>query len=691
MSHVQNGTPTRSPSKRKEIIDSLATASRIPILSPVKTPNGRAGLRSPEKRTNADLDKSARKKAHQTLYDKLMNDELDSDDFLDKQDRKLAENIIRSSRNEPANEDADADRNYGSDVELELDLTAVSKKGRRIKRRYSEKDFDDEHEVMSDSEVSEESLGDSDSESEDSASKQFSSLSKRLGAHTYKTRTQKDSNGKRRRIGSQGVAEKVKSIFHQDDELFDQDSAADFESPPPVVPNVPKKSFANLLISQYSDRTRVPIVSGINAKDNDRSRQPEKFEPLPVPDLDAEGHIRDDSYLEKYFNGKDPSRVNQERLLDEKVFSMEGPEGYFEQLHRRFRVNAKSLIAVAPHVSEREFDRAIHLSEKISENQKRKLFDLHKLLFNQWCFELSQSYNLMFYGVGSKLKVLNDFAENYFGGWWDDIFGGVPPRALVVNGYNPNVDFKAIALQVASVILPGEESIFPKHVSETVPFLVDQMERRRKSLPTGKILKPKLLMVVHNLDGEAFRTDKIQGLFAQLMSIPEIWVVSSIDHINAPLLWDSSKSKSMNLIWHDLTTYHTYSIETSFKDVLSMGKSKQYIGSLGAKFVLRSLTDNHRHLYKILLADQLSNMEDAASSKGLGLKGSVKFGVDLKSLYHQCLDEFIVSNEVTFRTFLKEYVDHKMCQLVKDSSGLEKTFIPFTFGEIHELQKREFD
>ncbi|KAG5419049.1 ORC2 [Candida metapsilosis] len=675
MSQSHIGTPTRSPSKRKELIDLSTSASRFPSLSPAKTPNGRAGLRSPEKRSVVDLDKSARKKAHHTLYDKLMNDELDSDDFLDKQDRALAESIIRSSRKET--NDEEVDRNYGSDVELELDLTTVTKKGRRIAKRAYEDDSEDE--FVSDSDISHDEMDD---EFEDPVIEEI----------PEKTTKKHAPNNKHKQTIRDVVAEKVKSIFHQDDELFDQGSPAEArKTPTPVAQKVAKKSFANLLISQYSDRTRVPIVSGLNVDTNATLHDKEKFEPLPVPKLDTQGHINDDSYLERYFNGRDPSKVNQERLLDEAVFSMEGPEGYFEQLHRRFRVSSKSLIAAAPRISQSDFDEAIQLSEKICQYQKDNLFSLHKQLYNQWCFELSQNYNLMFYGVGSKLKVLNDFVEDYFGSWWDAIFRGIPPRALVVNGFNPNVDFKAIALQIASVLLPEEESRFPKHVSETVPYLVDQMERQRESVPIGKILKPKLLLVVHNLDGEAFRTDKIQGLFAQLMSIPEIWVLSSIDHINAPLLWDSSKSKSMNLIWHDLTTYHTYSVETSFKDVLSMGKSKKYIGSLGAKFVLRSLTDNHRQLYKVLLIDQLSNMESAATEKGLGIKGTVKFGVDLKTLYNQCLDEFIVSNEVTFRTFLKEYVDHKMCQSVKDSSGLEKTFIPFTFGEMQELQKEEFE
>ena len=32
-----------------------------------------------------------------------------------------------------------------------------------------------------------------------------------------------------------------------------------------------------------------------------------------------------------------------------------------------------------------------------------------------------------------------------------------------------------------------------------------------------------------------------------------------------------------------------------------------------------------------------------------------------------------------------------MCQLVKDPSGVEKVFIPFTYEEIQNIYKQEFD
>lgn len=173
-----------------------------------------------------------------------MNDELESDDFLDKQDRALAESIIRLSRKEPNNRMSD--RNYGSDVELEVDLTAVSKKGRRIKKRYIEDNLDDEHDFVSDSEVLHESVDDSGSDSEEPVSEEFFPPHRRKYLETTSKASNGDLKSKRRRIRGQAVAEKVKSIFHQDDELFDQGSPADFDLPPPPVAQNVAKSHSQI-------------------------------------------------------------------------------------------------------------------------------------------------------------------------------------------------------------------------------------------------------------------------------------------------------------------------------------------------------------------------------------------------------------------------------------------------------------
>jgi len=46
-------------------------------------------------------------------------------------------------------------------------------------------------------------------------------------------------------------------------------------------------------------------------------------------------------------------------------------------------------------------------------------------------------------------------------------------------------------------------------------------------------------------------------------------MVASIDHMNAPLLWDHSKLAKFNWVWQDCTTFASYSNETSYNNSLT--------------------------------------------------------------------------------------------------------------------------
>ncbi|KAL6449859.1 ORC2 Origin recognition complex subunit 2 [Candida maltosa Xu316] len=697
-----HASPIRSPSKRR-----IETITKSPIVrlnfSPVKIPNGRAGLKSPEKRLASDLDQSARKRANVTLHNEETYDE---DDYLNQQDRLLAERIIRQSRGE-----ADDEINYGSDVEVAEDLT--TRKPRRTRSRKLTKsnevletisvssddnpsdateEFKDDTSVeVDDEDVDDEEFDDDEEEEEvnDVDDIDFVIEPSKNGESSNKTKKKRVTVGRPTR--NESVASKVKSIFQQDDELFEKSKKTSpaREEKPQRSPEKPKKTYLESIFDQTYDRNAVPIISGI-AKSVNKEENNMNFEPLPIPKLDAEGNIADDAFIEKYFNGVNPAKFKYGRFLDDKVFFLEGSEGYFEQQGRRNKIGGASLTSIAPQLDYDEFYNLVNLGDNISLIHKHELHELHKYLYHQWCFEMSQGFNLNFYGIGSKIDILKDFAQNFFGKWWVNVVNKPLPKILVINGYNPSTDVKKLIWEISTNLVPSEG--LPKHVSGTVPYVVNYLNESRSSkVPKCGFQIPKILLIVNNFDGEAFRVDKLQALFSQLMNLPEVWAMSSTDHINAPLLWDSSKLKNLNFIWHDLTTYTSYQRETSFKDVVSLGRSKKFVGGIGAKFVLRSLTENHRNVYRELMVGQLDVMDKSPSATKSSLKGNIKLSVDFKTLYNTCLNEFIVSNEATFRTFLKEYIEHKMCQLVKDVSGVEKLFIPFSYDEIQNIYKQEFD
>lgn len=45
----------------------------------------------------------------------------------------------------------------------------------------------------------------------------------------------------------------------------------------------------------------------------------------------------------------------------------------------------------------------------------------------------------------------------------------------------------------------------------------------------------RLYLIIHNIDGIMLRSSKAQNVLASLAAIPNIRVIASVDHINAPL------------------------------------------------------------------------------------------------------------------------------------------------------------
>jgi origin recognition complex subunit 2 len=651
----------------------------------------------------------------------MILDDASDDDELSQQDRRIADVIIKQSRGESQNQKP-------ADVEFEEDLTLPSKRRTRSRKKYVYESDEDENDDDDDIQVSDgiiENLGDENDDdlplSDDSDDGALSDVSDEFvtpRSSPRKSPVKLDiSKAKVSPRKIKGRPPKAESVLGSITSIFEKsDTSPKKMGRPPKAEGVigyvksiflngsiaseslkksntlsQKSEFEEKVYKNTTEYIRIPMVSGIPEQQDEKVEITRKFGPFPLPKVDENGHIVDQEFLDKYFNGK-PLNMNQkDKLTDSRAIFMEGAEGYFEQHSIRAKTSSNSVAQLAPMLEYSEFIPYVGLSDKILKPQKTKLAELHRFLYNQWCFELSQGYNLNFYGIGSKMNILLDFVENYLVDWYEEVYQD-DLNVLVINGYNPSLKFKNVFVDIVGTFISKEikkqEKIrFPKQANETVPFLTKFIENRRT-----KIKFKKLVILIHNIDGESLRDDKTQSLLSQLASLPEIWLIGSVDNINAPLLWDLYRMKNFNFLWHDLTTYDTYVSELSFKDVLTMGRSKKYVGDKGAKFVLSSLTTNARNLYRILLELQVAKLNGAVNTKlsRSSLKGNIKHGVEFKTLYNTCVEEFITSNEINFRTILGEFSEHKMCNVVNDDSGIERVFVPFTIDEMEKLQREEF-
>ena len=126
-----------------------------------------------------------------------------------------------------------------------------------------------------------------------------------------------------------------------------------------------------------------------------------------------------------------------------------------------------------------------------------------------------------------------------------------------------------------------------------------------------------------------------------------MWPAISSRTPDFPLLWDIGLRTSFNFLFHDATTFRPFTVELDVvNDVHELlgRKSQRVNGREGVAFVLKSLPENAKNLFTLLVGEVLVAMED----------GGEDGGVEYRMIYNKAVEEFICSSEMAFRTLLKE-------------------------------------
>uniref|UniRef100_H0ZJD8 Origin recognition complex subunit 2 n=1 Tax=Taeniopygia guttata TaxID=59729 RepID=H0ZJD8_TAEGU len=218
----------------------------------------------------------------------------------------------------------------------------------------------------------------------------------------------------------------------------------------------------------------------------------------------------------------------------------------------------------------------------------RDLNQQHESLFSKWMLQLHLGFNIVLYGLGSKRDLLEKFRTSLL---QDSVH-------LVVNGYFPSITVRSILNSITEEVLD--------HIG-TFRSPLDQLEFITKRFKEDSSLE--LYVLIHNLDSQMLRGERSQQILAQLSSLPSIYLIASIDHINAPLMWDQAKLSLYNWLWYETTTFSPYVEETSYENSLLVQQS----GSLALSslmHVLHSLTLNARGIFRLLAQHQLEKKDN---------------------------------------------------------------------------------
>ncbi|KAL4784632.1 origin recognition complex, subunit 2 [Aspergillus varians] len=363
------------------------------------------------------------------------------------------------------------------------------------------------------------------------------------------------------------------------------------------------------------------------------------------------------------------------------------PEGELPPHERYFFQNR----AGPPRTSNNNLNKVNLLShedyfEKLAQYQdpcKREtvfLNDLHRRSFAQWDFEFYQGFNICLYGYGSKRRLTHNFAD-----WLYRKHSSSPPSVVIVNGHTPNISIRSIFATIVTAILGAD---IPSKMGAQPIEVLELLQSVLRSRPQQEAIT----VFINSIDAPSLRRAANQALLARLAAMPKIHLLATADTPNFLLMWDISLRDQFNFVFHDCTTFTPFDAEFDVVEEVHnlLGRKGRRVGGKeGVEFVLKSLPENARNLYRLLVAELLSmvdeyhNIEDDMDGAYGATDGPKdETGIEFRALYQKASEEFIASSEMMFRTLLKEFHDHQMITSRMDTSGMEILSVPLSRDEM---------
>ena len=356
-------------------------------------------------------------------------------------------------------------------------------------------------------------------------------------------------------------------------------------------------------------------------------------------------------------------------------------ERYFFQNRAVPAQTSNNTLSKVPLLTHEEYFQKLAQYVDPCRKEKEYLLALHRRSFPQWYFELHEHFNICLYGYGSKRKLLHQFAD------WLYHNSSSSPKFVIVNGYAPNLSLRSIFATIFTASCGDDHPVskLGTQPSEALELLQSALKSRSSSHYDP------VIVLINSIDAPLLRPSATQVLLARLAGTPSIHIVAAADTPNFSLMWDVSLRDQFKFVFHDCTTFVPYSAEFDVIEEfhrLVGRRSGRVGGKEGVGFVLKSLPENARNLYRLLLTEVISldgghvsddqpvSVAAAASTANDGM------GIEFRSLYQKASEEFIASSEMMFRTLLKEFHDHQMITSRVDSSGTEILSVPLSREEM---------
>ncbi|THH05398.1 hypothetical protein EW145_g4826 [Phellinidium pouzarii] len=370
-------------------------------------------------------------------------------------------------------------------------------------------------------------------------------------------------------------------------------------------------------------------------------------------------------------------------------------DAYFTQASRTSRTSSNVFSQLIPPLTPEEYHERINALKNMPELDERMtlLESSHASYFPAFLTELATGFNILFYGFGSKRKLLNKFAKSC----------AKKGHVVVANGFFPSFTLKDLLASCEQIVgAPDVPNTGSGHEAQCRRILAKYIQK-----PVAR----HLFIVIHNIDSAAFRTERARSCLASLASHPSIHLISSVDHIMAPMLFSTTDnfgrsdlnaynidrklpSGGFSWVWHDLTTMQPYDFELAYADHTSYAGASATgqrgsghanasaalgggtISEGAARHVLASVTQKAKRLFALLCTRQCATIDAAAAETGAPVQTSSQIATSYELLFAAARDEFIATNDTAMRALLGEFRDHGLVVSTSSPDGGDSLWIP---------------
>uniref|UniRef100_H3B313 Origin recognition complex subunit 2 n=1 Tax=Latimeria chalumnae TaxID=7897 RepID=H3B313_LATCH len=424
----------------------------------------------------------------------------------------------------------------------------------------------------------------------------------------------------------------------------------------PARNKTPSKGKKNVFVSTTPYRLRKRLTAPSLRSDSDSDYSPSNSE--EEEDEEGEKSVKQtpkQKLLGKHVAvGSEKTPANKSKRVPES----NSVEEYFEA-HSSSKVltSDRTLQKLQkPKLNQETLSKLLSEASSMFAEELKQLNEEYEQLFHKWMLQLHLGFNIVLHGLGSKKSLLEKFRSTLLQDFCH----------IVVNGFFPSITIKSILNSVTEEVL-GHAGSFRNPL--------DQLGFISESFKKDPSLQ--LYLIIHNIDGQMLRGERTQQLLGQLAAVPNIHLLASLDHINAPLMWDQSKLSLFNWLWYETTTYKAYVEETSYENSFLVQQS----GALALSsltHVLRSLTPNARGIFRLLAHFHLENKDNPSY-----------IGLSFQDFYQRCREAFLVNSDLTLRAQLTEFKDHKLIRTKKGADGAKYLVIAVEMGTLTDFLEME--